>query len=101
VTLVSSCTEVIEWFKALATPAIAVAGIVIACAQLRIANIRLTHDLFERRYAIYAAARKFVQEICQKRTITVEELSSFQYIAGDAILSHFYNTRALGPNGLN
>ncbi len=62
----------IDWLKALATPAIAVAGIVIACAQLRIANIRLTHDLFGRRYAIYDAARKFIQTICQKYTATTE-----------------------------
>ena len=81
----TGCTAIIEWFKALATPAIAVAGAMIACAQLRIANVRLTHDLFDRRYAAYAAARKFIQQICQKRTITIEELSSFHYASGDAI----------------
>jgi uncharacterized protein YqfB (UPF0267 family) len=65
--------------------AIAIAGVAIACAQLRIANVRLTHDLFDRRYAVYAATRKFVQQICQKRTITIEELSSFHYASGDAV----------------
>jgi hypothetical protein len=85
VTPVNSCTAVIEWLKALATPAIAVAGVVIACAQLRIADVRLTHDLYERRYTIYAAAKKFIQQLCRKRTITFEELSCFQYAIGDAV----------------
>lgn len=83
-TLVNSGT-IIDWLNRLATPTIALAGIAIAYAQLRIANIRLTHDLFDRRYAIYAAARKFIQEICQKRTVTIEELSSFHYASADAI----------------
>jgi hypothetical protein len=83
--IVNSCSLLIEWLKALATPAIAITGVVIACAQLRIANVRLTHDLFDRRYAVSAAARKFIQQICQKRTITIEELSSFRYGSGDAI----------------
>ena len=81
----NSCSVTIEWLKALATPAIAVAGIVIAVAQLRIANVRLTHGLFDRRYAVYAATRKFIRQICQNRTITIEELSSFYYASGDAI----------------
>jgi hypothetical protein len=76
---------VIDWLNRLATPAIAFAGIAIAFAQLRIANIRLTHDLFDRRYAVYAAARKFIQQLCQKRTITIAELSEFHYASGDAI----------------
>jgi len=58
---------------------------VIAVAQLRIANVRLTHDLFDRWYAVYAATRKFIRQICQNRTITIEELSSFYYTSGDAI----------------
>jgi hypothetical protein len=76
---------VIESLKGLATPAIALAGILIACAQLRITGIRLTHDLFERRYAIYDAARTFIQIICQKHTTTVEERSLFYYKTGNAI----------------
>ena len=44
---VNGCT-LLEWLKGLATPAIAVAGVAIACAQVRIANIRLTDDLFDR-----------------------------------------------------
>jgi hypothetical protein len=81
---VNSCT-VIDWLKGLATPTIAVAGIAIVCAQLRIANVRLTHDLFDRRYAVFAAERKFIQQICQKRTITIDELSSFHYASVDVI----------------
>jgi uncharacterized protein YqfB (UPF0267 family) len=85
VTLPLSLSAVLELLKALATPAIAVAGIVIAWAQLRIANIRLTHDLFDRRYPVYVAAREFLRCICQKRTITADELSSFHYASGTAI----------------
>jgi hypothetical protein len=84
VTVVGSY-PVIDWLKALATPAIAVAGVVIAVGQLRIANVRLTHDLFDRRYIIYTAARKFIQEICQKLTVTIEERSSFVYASADAV----------------
>jgi hypothetical protein len=82
---VNSYTVIIEALKGLATPAIAFAGIAIACAQLRLTDIRLTHDLFERRYAIYAAARKFIQEICQKNTVTIEDRLSFYYASVDAI----------------
>jgi hypothetical protein len=75
----------IEWLKGLATPAIAFAGFVIAFSQLRLAHIRLTHDLFDRRYAVYAAARKLIQQICQNTRVTIEELSSFHYASGDAV----------------
>ena len=81
----NSFTVIIDALKGLATPAIAVAGIVIAAAQLRLADIRLTHELFDRRYAIYTAARKFIQEICQKLTVTIEERSSFFYASADAV----------------
>jgi len=103
VTAVGSYTVVIDWLKALATPAIAVAGVVIAVAQLRIANVRLTHDLFKRRYAIYAAAREFIQKICQRQTVTIEERSSFYYASVDAIFvlderlaAYLENLRAKG-----
>ena len=78
-------TLVIERLQALATPAIALAGIVVAWAQLRLADIRLTHDLFDRRYAIYAAARDFIQQLCQRLTVTAEERSAFSYASADAI----------------
>lgn len=81
----NSYEVIIEALKGLATPAIALAGIVIAVAQLRLADIRLTHDLFDRRYAIYAAARKFIQEICKRHTVTIEERASFYYASADAI----------------
>jgi hypothetical protein len=74
-----------DWLNQLATPAIALAGIAIAYAQWRIANTRLTHDLFDRRYAVYAAAKKFIQQICQKRTLTIEELSLFLYASAGAV----------------
>jgi hypothetical protein len=75
----------IEWLQALATPAIAVAGIAIALSQLRLANIRLKHDLFDRRYDIFAAARKLISEVCRNPAIPAEKIFSFYRDSGDAI----------------
>ncbi|WP_143114644.1 hypothetical protein [Jannaschia rubra] len=51
----------IEWLRALAVPAIAFGGLVIACANLWLGIKRRADDLFDRRYALFQDAQYFAQ----------------------------------------
>jgi len=53
---------IVELLQALATPAIAVVGSLIAYRQWKISDAKLRLDLFERRWAIFAAAGRFLAD---------------------------------------
>jgi len=57
----------VQYAQALGAPLLAVAiagvGAWLAWQQVRIARVRLQHDLYDRRFAVFQAARKFLAEV--------------------------------------
>jgi hypothetical protein len=49
-----------DWSQALVTPAILIVGAILTRFQLRLNAQKLKFDLFEKRYAIYEATRRFI-----------------------------------------
>jgi hypothetical protein len=49
----------VQILQALAIPLIAAVGTWVAIQQMRIARIKLHHDLYHRRYAVFQAVRRF------------------------------------------
>ncbi len=56
----------IDILSALLTPTIAVFALGIAGFQLWLANTKLKHELFERRYVVYAAIEKYIGKTLSK-----------------------------------
>src|SRR6266567_2988225 len=63
--------------QALATPAIAFAGLAIAYEQKRLADIRLRNDLFDRRFKIYEAARTYLVYATRNQRLPVDDMFAF------------------------
>ena len=79
----------LQWVAALQgllIAAVAVAGIWFTRQQVAIAQAKLRYDLFDKRYAIYAAARDFLAHIYQHGGITDDAFG--RYTVG-VIDSHF------------
>lgn len=74
----------IDIFSALLTPTLALVGIGIAIFQLWLANTRLKHDLFERRYVVYDAIRKFIGDPLSKGNSTEETQREFKIKTNNA-----------------
>ena len=70
--------------QALAVIAIAAFGAWIAFRQMQIANSKLLHDLYEKRYRIYDATRTMLNEAVQHQTMSQETLRAFILGTGDA-----------------
>lgn len=74
--------------QALAVPligaVIAAAGVWIAFQQMHVARVKLLHDLYDRRYAVFDAARKLIFEIISKREASDETYYRFAIGAADA-----------------
>lgn len=75
------CTQVVSAFL---VPIIAVFGIYIAYRQWRTAQNRLKMDLFDKRFSVYDAARKFLASVFVSGKVTDEELSKFTLGTGEA-----------------
>jgi signal transduction histidine kinase len=56
---------------------IAGTGVWIALQQMRIANAKLKHDLYQRRFETYAAARSFLGDIIVHNGVSEELLRNF------------------------
>lgn len=54
--------HLIDIIAALLAPTIAITALFIASFQLHLANTKLKHDLFERRYVVYESINKFIGE---------------------------------------
>lgn len=67
----------IEVLSALLTPTIGVALIVIAYLQWKTNDLRLRHEMFDRRYKIYKAAHHFVGIIAAFGDYTDEDYAAF------------------------
>ncbi len=67
----------IDILSALLTPTIAIFALGIAGFQLWLANTKLKHELFERRYSVYDAIQKFIGETLSKGNSTEEMQREF------------------------
>jgi len=65
------------YLAALLTPVVAVLGSYVAYRQWRLAQNKLKLDLFERRFAIYAAAQTFLASIMTSGKVNDQELFKF------------------------
>ena len=71
-------------FVSIATLFLSVAVVVIAWQQWRIADNKLRLDLFDRRYKVYEATRKFLAVIISEATFTQSQLVEFDIGTSDA-----------------
>ncbi|HYX09249.1 MAG TPA: hypothetical protein VE912_21120 [Bacteroidales bacterium] len=67
----------IDILTALLTPTIALAAVLITWQQVRISRNRLKHELFDRRYKLYEAARDLIGHSVSRGHPTDEELFDF------------------------
>jgi len=68
---------VVDFFKALLTPAIAALTAVIAVAQYRLAEAKFRHELYERRSAVYKATMKFIAQVTSGGNAKDDDLHAF------------------------
>jgi hypothetical protein len=66
--------------QALAVPAIAGVGAYLARQQVIIARTKLRHDLFDRRFKVFEAARRFLVAVMRSGKMSVPDLN--EYTAG-------------------
>lgn len=81
---------------ALLTPVLAVLGLLIAYWQWRISRNKLKLDLFEKRFAVYNAARNLISSILTRGKVEDEELYKFlsgtlesKWLLNDDIATYF------------
>ena len=60
-------------------------GAWLAWQQVQIARVKLQHDLFERRYNVFAAARRLLAQIDTHRRPSDEDLRAFMLGTSDAV----------------
>jgi hypothetical protein len=74
----------VEVLQALAVPVIAAVGAWIAAQQMYLARVKLQHDLYDRRYAVFDAVRRFLDEAVATKIVSAETLHSFALRTADA-----------------
>lgn len=62
----------VQVLQALAVPVIAAVGAWVALQQMHIARVKLQHDLYERRYAVFEAVRRFLDEAVSHKIVSRE-----------------------------
>jgi hypothetical protein len=76
----------VQYAQALGAPllAIVIAGVGawLAWQQVRMARVRLRHDLYDRRFAVFQAARKFLAEVMTHGYPSDDQIRS--YVVGTA-----------------
>jgi hypothetical protein len=75
----------VQYVKAFSLLFIAFVGAWIAFRQMQIAAMRLDHDLYDRRYAVFNATRKMLAEFVSHANVTTEDLRAFLLGTGDAV----------------
>jgi hypothetical protein len=70
--------------QALAVPVIAAVGAWIALQQMSIARVKLQHDLYDRRYAVFDAVRRLLEEAISTKIVSSETFNSFALGTADA-----------------
>jgi hypothetical protein len=74
----------LQALQALALPMIAAVGAWVAVQQMLIAKIKLRHELYERRYAVFQAVRTFLGEAFVSKAVSDETLRAFLPGTADA-----------------
>ncbi len=74
------------------TIVLAIIGIVFTAATLwvgwqnmQMAKVKLYHDLYDRRYKVYDAVRRFLGDVAAKGTVTNDALARFAIDTADAV----------------
>jgi hypothetical protein len=70
--------------QSLGVLAIAAVGAWIAFHQMQLAAVKLQHDLYDRRYRVFEAARKMLAEVTTHATAADETMRAFLLGTGDA-----------------
>lgn len=63
--------------QALAVPVIAAVGTWIALQQMHLARVKLQHDLYDRRYAVFNSARMLLEEVVTNKLVSADTFNSF------------------------
>jgi hypothetical protein len=74
----------VQVLQALAVPVIAAVGAWVAIQQMGIARIKLQHDLYDRRYAVFDAVRIFLDEMIRSQIVSPETFRVFALKTADA-----------------
>jgi hypothetical protein len=78
----------VQYAQAVGTPLLAVViasvGAWLAWQQVRIARVKLQHDLYDQRFAVFQAARKFLAEVLTHRRPSDEEIRLYVIGTADA-----------------
>jgi hypothetical protein len=74
----------VQVLQALAVPVIAAVGAWVALQQMYIARVKLQHDLYDRRYAVFEAVRRFLDAAVSTKIVSPEILNPFVLRTGDA-----------------
>jgi hypothetical protein len=72
----------VQVLQALAVPVIAAVGVWIALQQMHFARVKLQHDLYDRRFAVFQAARKLLAEVLTHGHASDDQIRS--YVVGTA-----------------
>jgi hypothetical protein len=75
----------LQWLQAVALVFIPVVGAWIAWQQVRIARAKLHFDLYEKRFAIFEAARKLISEAITTASVSQSILSTYTLDTSDAV----------------
>jgi hypothetical protein len=81
----------VQYAQALGAPSLAVVvaavGAWLAWQQVRIARVRLQHDLYDRRFKIFQAARNFLAEVMTHGYPSDDQVRAYVVGTADAIFS--------------
>jgi hypothetical protein len=69
--------EWVQWLQALAVPTIAAVGVLLAWQQVTIARTRLRHDLFDRRFKVFEAARTFLARVMRNGKMSIADFGDY------------------------
>lgn len=74
----------VQVLQALTVPVIAAVGAWVALQQMYIARVKLQHDLYDRRSAVFEAVRQFLNEAISQKIVSTETFRSFALRTADA-----------------
>jgi hypothetical protein len=80
----NSLLIVVQVFQSVALIVIAGVGAEIAWQQMQTARVKLQHDLYDRRYAVYQAARVLLKEVSDRGDASNEGMFAFLLGTADA-----------------
>src|ERR1700730_2632771 len=74
----------VQVLQALAVPVIAAVGAWVALQHMYVARAKLQHDLYDRRYAVFEAVRRFLNEAVSQKIVSSETFHPFVLGTADA-----------------